>query len=307
MIELIRRASGETICVETQVAPGLWYTHIDPAQFKSALLNLVLNARDAMPHGGTLSIRMSNAVLDAREAAALDLVPGEYVRVQVADTGIGMRPEVLSRVFEPFFTTKEVGKGSGLGLAQVHGFARQSDGCASVHSTPGQGTVVSLLFPRDLSVAAETITCEPAEARSIEGPKATVLLVEDEPDVLDVMELALVDAGHQVVPARDGAEALAALRSDTSVDVLVSDVVLPGGLNGVELARAARWLRPKLPVLLASGYAAEVLAQHGADGEFELLAKPFRAAELLQHIANVMRGSHHQVRAMGLSETAGSR
>ena len=153
-----------------------------------------------MPRGGTLTIRMVNAVIDAREAITLDLTPGEYVRVDVADTGLGIPLEVQSRIFEPFFTTKEAGKGSGLGLAQVHGFARQSNGSASLRSTPGKGTVVSLFFPRDLSEGAETRTTKPAENWAVNGRTGTVLLVEDDPHVLDVTQLALIDAGHQVVP-----------------------------------------------------------------------------------------------------------
>jgi CheY-like chemotaxis protein len=211
--------------------------------------------------------------------------------VEVADTGSGMPPEVMARVFEPFFTTKEVGKGSGLGLAQVHGFTRQSNGCATVHSMPGQGTVVSLLFPRDVSGAAENATPVFAETPADRGLRAaTILLVEDEPDVLHVTRLAFTDAGHQVVPARDGAEALAVLRSEASLDILVSDVVLPGGLNGVELGREARRLHPSLPVLLVSGYAADALDEQGARGEFEILAKPFSQAELLRRIIKLMDG-----------------
>jgi CheY-like chemotaxis protein len=233
---------------------------------------------------------MVNFSLGAREAATLDLAPGDYVRVDVIDTGVGMESEVLARVFEPFFTTKEVGKGSGLGLAQVHGFTRQSGGAASLRSTPGQGTVVSLFFPRATSMKPENVTTKAPSGSFCELPSATVLVVEDEPDVLEVTQLALSDAGHRVLSAQNGVEALELLRSDIPVDMMVSDVILPGGISGVEIAREARRLRPELPVLLTSGYAGAVLAERGIEGEFELLSKPYSQAELLRWMAKAMLG-----------------
>jgi len=289
MGDLIRRAVGETIGVETTAEPGLWHATIDPAQFESAVLNLVINARDAMPRGGRLALRMTNVTLDAAASAELDVPPGAYVCLDVADTGTGMTPEVLARMFEPFFTTKEVGKGSGLGLAQVHGFVRQSGGAVRVRSTLDQGTVVSLLFPRDATAEELASPAGPKPEAEDETPPITVLLVEDEPAVFDVTQIALIDAGHQVVPARDGAEALELIRCGTPFDLLLSDVVLPGPLSGVDIARAVRKLRPGAPVLLASGYAADVLATHGATSEFEMLHKPYAQADLLRRIAALVR------------------
>ena len=285
--ELIHRAAGETIEIETQVDAALWHVNIDPIQFESALLNLVINARDAMPCGGVLSIRISNSTIASREAAIIDLEAGDYVRVDVVDTGVGMTPEVLLQAFEPFFTTKEVGKGSGLGLAQVHGFTRQSKGCTTVDSAPGQGTTIAMYFPRDVSQADEELAPASPQALLDDRPEMTVLLVEDEPSVLETMQLALVDAGHHVVSARDGPEALAVLRSNTPIDIMVSDVVLPHGLSGFDLGREARQLRSDIPVLLATGYS-DVLREQVHHGEFEILAKPFRQTELLQRMAKVM-------------------
>ncbi|CAH2601233.1 Histidine kinase [Rhodovastum atsumiense] len=283
MSDLFRRAAGETIRLETRAQPDLWPVCIDPSQLESALLNLVLNARDAMPRGGVLTVAMTNTTLTAREAGKLeDIAPGDYVRVEVSDTGEGMASEVLAHAFEPFFTTKEVGKGSGLGLAQVHGFVRQSGGAVAIVSIPGQGTSVSLFFPRAPAAPEETEGDKDSPARP---PSATILLVEDDPDVLESISVLLADAGHRVIPARNGGEALGVLRSTERLDALVSDVVMPGGISGVDLAREARRLRPGLRVVLTSGYAADVLALLGAGAEFDVLVKPYAQADLLRRVA----------------------
>jgi K+-sensing histidine kinase KdpD len=202
--ELIRRALGEAIAFEMRAEAGLWPCRIDPAQFEAAILNLVLNARDAMPTGGSLTIAASNESVTAKQAEALNgIAPGDYVRIDVTDSGTGMAPDVQARVFEPFFTTKEVGKGSGLGLAQVHGFVHQSGGTILVDSGPGRGTRISLLFPRFAMLHAEEHELGETAKQTEEAASGAVLLVEDDPGVLDVAQSALISAGHLVVPAHD--------------------------------------------------------------------------------------------------------
>ncbi|CAH2604540.1 Histidine kinase [Rhodovastum atsumiense] len=285
MADLVRRAAGETVVVRTEVEPGLWCCRADPAQLEAAVLNLVINARDAMPDGGELVIALANAPLDAEAAGGLDVVPGDYVRVEVADNGMGMPAEVLQRACEPFFTTKEVGRGSGLGLAQVHGFLRQSGGALRITSVAGTGTTVSMFFPRDTAMAEVAVAPRVASVAVRPGRGAQVLLVEDDQEVLDALQFALIDAGFQVVPARDGADALSVLQSGRHLDVVLSDVVLPGGVSGVDVAREARRLQPELPVLLTSGHAGDVLARCGAELEFEVIPKPCPQAELLSRVA----------------------
>ncbi len=287
--ELIRRAAGETIALELRADPDLWRCLVDPTQLESAVLNLVINARDAMPRGGALAILIGNVELAQAQARSLDLPVGSFVRIDVADTGAGIASEHLPRIFEPFFTTKDVGRGSGLGLAQVHGFVHQSGGAVAVASTPGQGTTVSLYLPR---AEPTLIAAEPAreEGRTSAASTAlqcsTVLIVEDDSDVLEVLRFTLTDAGHRVLAASNGIEALQLLRAGVAVDLLLTDVVLPGGMTGVELARTARRQWSGLRVLLTSGYAEDALAVHaGAQREFELIPKPCPPTLLLLRIA----------------------
>jgi PAS domain S-box-containing protein len=289
-LELIKRAAGETIAVHTHASLDLWPCHVDPGQFEAALLNLAINARDAMEDGGELTVRANNARLDAEAAAALDVPAGDYVRVEVADTGCGIAPELMPRLFEPFFTTKEVGKGSGLGLAMVHGFARQSGGAVSVASAVGHGTTVSLLLPREAQ--SDFDSAPPAPPRPVNavrppalGRALDVLLVEDDAVVLEAVQAALAEAGHRVAAAHDGDEALALLATGTAADILVCDVVLPGGLGGIAIAREARRRRPGLRVLLVSGYGEAVLDESGAN--YPVLGKPFTCAELLDRIGGI--------------------
>jgi CheY-like chemotaxis protein len=278
MGDLIRRAAGETIRVDIRTEPELWTCRIDPVQFESALLNLVLNARDAMSAGGTVRIALGNARLDAASAAAIEgLSPGDYVRVEVADTGRGMSREALAHAFEPFFTTKEIGRGSGLGLAQVHGFARQSGGGVAIRSETQLGTSVAMYFPRSAEVDAGA-----DRSAGVAEPAATVLVVEDDAEALDAVQVMLTEAGLRVVPARDGPEALRVLHSDQTVDVMVSEVSIPGGISGVDLAGQARVIRPDLHVVLtADGAAARREGVAGCD----VLTKPYRHADLLRRIA----------------------
>jgi PAS domain S-box-containing protein len=286
--ELLTRAAGATVALRTYCVPELWPCYVDPAQFESALVNLAINARDAMPHGGSLTIGVSNLTLSPAAAAPLEVVAGDYVRVDVADTGTGIAPEHLPHLFEPFFTTKPVGKGSGLGLPMVHGFARQSGGAVTVASVFGAGTTVSLFLPRELSAAVRPAVGTGQAGRPVarDTRRLTVLLVEDDVEALDAVHDALIDAGHRVMAARDGAEALLLLAGGHLIDLLLCDVGLPGGMNGIEVARQARLRCPDLRVLLTSGHGADVLTDAGvARDRYEVLAKPFSLGELLSRIA----------------------
>ena len=283
--DLIRRAAGETIRVEIRAPPELWTCRIDPVQFESALLNLVLNARDAMPEGGSVRIALDNARLDAAAAAAIaGLSPGDYVRVEVADTGRGMSREALAHAFEPFFTTKEIGRGSGLGLAQVHGFARQSGGAVAIRSEAPRGTSVAMYFPRR-GAMSEAVDDATAGAAAVPATVATVLVVEHDAEALDAVQVMLTEAGHRVVPARDAPEALRVLHSDQALDVMVSQVSIPGGISGVDLAGQARAIRPALRVVLTADDAGDESARHDGAAGCDVLTMPYRHADLLHRIA----------------------
>ncbi|RYI34363.1 MAG: response regulator, partial [Acetobacteraceae bacterium] len=286
--DLLERAAGDAVQMAMVAAPDLWSSMIDPAQFETAVLNLVTNARDAMPLGGTLTISGTNLRFSAGEAAVLDLEPGEYVSLVLTDTGIGMSPEVLDRVFEPFFTTKDAGEGSGLGLAQVHSFAKRSGGTITIESEPGAGTSVALYFPRCAPARAAAITPQRRPLAERTRLSARILLVEDDLRVLNQTRLALQEIGLQVISARDGEAAMQALRMRGDIQLLLSDVVLAGGISGVEVARGALALYPGLPVLLVSGHAEEVLEKFGAIDEFQLLAKPYKQAELLALLVQML-------------------
>ncbi|MBO4227376.1 ATP-binding protein, partial [Bradyrhizobium neotropicale] len=280
---IIRKAVGEACRVKVWTSEGLWLCHVDPARLETALLNLALNARDAMPNGGVLDIEMKNVVVG--EGAVAGCLPGSYVRLSVRDTGSGMPPEVRNRVFEPFFTTKEVGKGSGLGLSMVYGFVRQSGGHIAIESALGKGTTVSLYLPR----ATQTPGVEMEDVRSQAFPAGSerVLVVEDNDDLLDLTSAMLTRSGYQVRCARNGTEALRLLRSE-EFDLLLSDIVMPNGINGIEVAREARKLNKGIKILLASGYAGDALDRHQAVGEFPIIDKPFRMSELAARLRSIL-------------------
>jgi len=288
-MDLLRRTLGEEIEIETALAADLWPALADPAQFESALVNLSINARDAMPNGGRLCIETANRQIDEIDAEDdPDFVPGIYVMLIVTDTGTGMLPEVLARVFDPFFTTKPVGVGTGLGLSMVYGFARQSQGHVRIYSEPGQGTTVRLYLPRASSGAApEPVLPAPAAAQARGGE--TVLVVEDNPQVRKVAIAQLGRLGYRVLEADGSPAALAILQAGDAIDLLFTDVVMPGGMNGAELARAARLLRPGLKVLLTSGFAGSA-AQSGTNAEEfrNRLSKPYRQAELAARVRGVL-------------------
>ncbi|UJW80740.1 ATP-binding protein [Hydrogenophaga sp. SL48] len=277
---MLRRTLGEHIQIELIRAGGLWPALVDQSQLENALLNLCLNARDAMPGGGRLTIETANVRLDEAYAARTgDIPPGQYVMLAVSDTGQGIAPEHLQRVFEPFFTTKETGKGTGLGLSMVYGFVKQSAGHVAIYSELLQGTSVKLYLPRASGAAAVFATAEGED--SIVGGSETVLLVEDDDAVRQVALTALRSLGYTVIEANDGPSAMAVLEQRDDVQLLFTDIVMPGGMNGRALADAARRWRPDLKVLYTSGYTENAIVHQGRlDEGALLLSKPYRRIDL---------------------------
>ncbi len=283
---LLRRAVGEAVTLDLDLTSDASICYADAAHFQSAILNLAINARDAMAGGGRLLISTRNAELGGSEGVLdSDTHQGRAVVVCVRDNGAGMPPEVVAKAFEPFFTTKDVGKGSGLGLSQVHGFARQSGGYAVIESTPGEGTSVSIFLPALAYGAPVQARPTASPAPAAVGKALRVLLVEDDSAVLATLREQLALSGWEVIEAQDGKAALSLVESDPSIAALVSDVMMPGGVNGVDLARLAVQARPGLPVVLISGHTGAALTDNGAiEGEFELLAKPFTHVQLVERI-----------------------
>ncbi len=282
---LLRRAVGEAIALEVRQEDA-GNVRADAAQFEAALLNLVVNAADATPAGGQIRIAVAPAVLKAGEVS--DAAAGDYVRVAVSDTGTGMAPDVLDHVFEPFFTTKEVGKGTGLGLAQVYGFLRQCGGGVRIDSVEGQGTTVALYLPAtDEYAAPATANVSPVTTR-LDG--AHILLVEDDPGVREIAGGQLRDLGGVVTTAENGAAALEVLKSGAAFDLLMTDIIMPGGVSGVELARAASAARPDLAVLLTTGYAGDHVARAPADLPWPVLRKPFQVDQLARVASALLEG-----------------
>jgi CheY-like chemotaxis protein len=289
MRDLMARTLGEHIEVQLQLAPDLWSALADAAQLESAIANLAINARDAMPGGGRLTLETLNQNLDdAYVASNPDALAGDYVMLAVSDTGTGISPEVLERVFEPFFTTKEHGKGSGLGLSMVYGFAKQSHGHVKIYSEVGHGTTVRLYLPRapQQTAAAKPEVPERAEPTTI---RAAVLVVEDNVDVRRIVCKLLQDFGCIILEANSGAAALEILQSDQKIDLMFSDVVMPGGMSGTDLVQAARRLRPGIKTLLTTGFAEASLrnqAQFADAGE--ILTKPYRRQDLARKIRSIL-------------------
>ena len=265
---VLRRAGNTSIDFQLRLEPRIRSTVIDSARFESALLNLVVNARDAMPDGGLISIETANETLMARQVRTLDA--GEYVRVTVRDTGVGMAPEIAERAFEPFYTTKEVGKGTGLGLSQVYGFIKQSGGEVVIESAPGAGTAISIYLP----AAAEH------DGSAQRSGAEVVLIVEDEPDLMDVAASLFISMGYDVLTAASGQAALAQLAA-REVDIVFTDVIMPNGMSGIELGNQVRELYPQIKVILASGYPLPALKlRHGDLSQFAFINKPYRLADL---------------------------
>jgi PAS domain S-box-containing protein len=276
---MLRRTLGETVTVDLKRNPKLWRCEADPSQVEAAILNLAINARDAMPDGGRLVLATTNAVL-RREDVANDpeLEAGEYVLLSVTDTGFGMAPAVLERAFEPFFTTKKVGQGSGLGLSMVFGFAKQSRGHVTIQSEEGVGTTVNLYLPRARS--AEAMTPAPQRSEIPAGNGEQVLVVEDDPDLRLITVTQLENLGYRIIATGDGKSAIEALETSGPIDMLLTDVVLPGGMDGTVLAREIQQRQPGLKVLLMSGYSDHPAVQRNLDSTFTLLQKPFRKEQL---------------------------
>jgi len=285
MEELIRRTVGPQIAVEVVTAGGLWSTLIDSSQLENALLNLCINARDAMPEGGRITIETANKWLDERAAKDRDLPPGQYLSLCVTDNGTGMTPDVIARAFDPFFTTKPIGQGTGLGLSMVYGFVRQSGGQVRIYSEVGHGTTMCLYLPRHYGDSAETVaTTAPATSAHARSGK-TVLVVDDEPSVRMLVTEVLEELGYIPVEASDGPAGLRMLQSDMRVDLLVTDVGLPGGINGRQLADAARTTRPDLKVLFITGYAENAIIGNGhLAPNMGVLTKPFVMETLARRI-----------------------
>jgi two-component system, NtrC family, sensor kinase len=282
MRPLIEDAIGERVTVSFAADADLPATRIDPGQFEAALLNLALNARDAMPQGGPLRIEARSASLDAAEAGRRALRPGDYVVIEIADTGVGMANEVASRAFEPFFSTKEAGKGSGLGLSMVYGFARQSGGTAEIESRPGSGTTVRLFIPRS-DQAAPAVAPAAADTPSL-ARRVGVLVVEDQEGVRQLMADSLEECGHEVKTAGTADGAVEILRRDGGIRVLVTDIILPGGMTGEDLVRKARELTPDLRILTVSGNASEESIKALQSDGCAFLPKPFRPSDLTRAV-----------------------
>ena len=289
LVELIQRTAGPGIAVEVRPRDGIWTVLCDPSQLENVLLNLAINARDAMPDGGTLTLSTRDVRLSAADVAGQDGVrPGDYVEIAVADTGVGMDEATRTRAFEPFFTTKPIGQGTGLGLSQLYGFAKQSGGAVRLDSAPGRGTTVQLYLPRHAIVQADDTLPTPKAEPEGAAAGAVVLLVEDEAQVRHVAAEALRDLGYQVLEAPTGVAALELLQdARRRVDALVTDVGLPGGLNGRQVADAARLERPGLPVLFITGYAGTALQDQLAPG-MAVIGKPFTLDVLAAKISSML-------------------
>ncbi len=285
MADLLRRTMGEQIALELILAPDLWQTLCDPHQLENAVLNLAINARDAMPAGGRLTIETSNCDVDERSSFwPHDVRPGCYVCISVTDTGIGMSPETIERAFEPFFTTKPIGQGTGLGLSMVYGFVRQSEGYTRIFSQPNCGTTLKLLLPRTVGDAAAEAPRDAGPEVLLAGDGETVLVIEDEPLVRGQIVEALTELGYIALEAIDGLSGLEVLQSRQRIDLLISDVGLPG-LNGRQLADAARLLRPELKVIFMTGYAEVAATPQGfLEPGMALITKPFEMSELAAKI-----------------------
>jgi CheY-like chemotaxis protein len=289
MEDLLRRTLGERIRIELVLAGGLWPTLCDPNQLENAILNLCINARDAMPDGGKLTVETGNAHLDDRYAAAVrGLAPGQYACICVTDTGAGMSRDVIERAFEPFFTTKPLGQGTGLGLSMIYGFAQQSEGHVRIYSEVGQGTTVKLYLPRFRGALPGEEEAPQSGDAQLSPDCETVLVVEDEPVVRALIVDVLHELGYRALEANDGPSGLAILQSRTAVDVLVTDIGLPG-LNGRQLADAGRVLRPGLKVLFMTGYAENAAFANGfLEHGMEMITKPFAMERLAARVREIV-------------------
>ena len=287
--ELVRRTVGPDIKLEVVGASGLWPTLVDPNQLENAILNLCINARDAMPAGGKLTIETANRWIDEQAARRHDLPVGQYVCLCVTDTGVGMSPEVIAKAFDPFFTTKPIGEGTGLGLSMIYGFARQSGGQIRIYSEIGEGTTMCLYLPRHADEAPVDEEVEPPATLQTVGEGEVVLVIDDDPTIRMLVAEVLADAGYSVIEAPDGPAGLKVLESNARIDLLITDVGLPGGMNGRQVADAARVHRPGLKVLFITGYAENAVISKGRmeNGMF-VITKPFQMDMLARRIKEIV-------------------
>jgi signal transduction histidine kinase len=287
--ELVRRTVGPSIEVEVVGAAGLWMALVDPNQLENALLNLCINARDAMPNGGRLTIETANKWLDERAARERELSPGQYLSLCVTDTGTGMTPEVMKRAFDPFFTTKPLGQGTGLGLSMIYGFARQSGGQVRIYSELGKGTTMCIYLPRHQGRDEDARIASEWEVAPRAAQGETVLVVDDEPTVRMLVAEVLQELGYTAIEVTDGNAGLQVLRSEQRIDLLITDVGLPGGINGRQVADSAREVRPDLKVLFITGYAENAVIGNGhLEPGMQVLAKPFPMEALARRIRDLM-------------------
>lgn len=292
MVDLIQRTTGPAIAFQFIGATGLWKTVVDPHQLENALLNLCINARDAMPDGGRLTVETANRWLDQRSAMGRDLAPGQYVSLSVSDNGTGMSPEVISRAFDPFYTTKRLGEGTGLGLSMVYGFARQSGGQTRICSEEGKGTTVSVDLPRHAAGVEAAVDSDENMEAAPASQGESVLVVDDEQTVRMLITDVLEELGYAAIDACDGTAGLQILESKRRIDLLITDVGLPGGMNGRQLADAGLLLRPELKVLFITGYAENAVIGHGhLRAGMHVLTKPFAVDNLANRIAAILRTS----------------
>jgi PAS domain S-box-containing protein len=288
MVQILGQSLGEAISIETVLSAGAWHVHADPNELETAILNLAINARDAMPNGGKLTIETANAFLDEQYARREDIGAGQYMLLSISDNGVGMPKEVASKAFDPFFTTKQQGKGTGLGLSQVHGFIKQSKGHVKIYSEPGHGTTVKIYLPRLMGEDLPRVT-EALKSVDIVASGETILVVEDEPDVAKFVARVLGDAGYNVRTAASADEGLASLQLEPRVDLLLTDVGLPGGKTGRALADEARLRRAELRVLFMTAYARNAIVHHGRlDPGVELIIKPFSDRALIEKVRSVL-------------------
>ncbi|MEO7072634.1 MAG: PAS domain-containing protein [Rhodanobacter sp.] len=289
MEDLIRRTIGPSVQLEVLGTADLWPSLVDPPQMENALLNLCINARDAMPEGGQLSIETANCGLDEHAAATYELDPGQYVSLSVTDTGSGMSPEVIARAFDPFFTTKPIGQGSGLGLSMIYGFARQSGGQVRIHSELGAGTTVRIYLPRHDHMPADIAPESTAHVSQPGGHHETILVVEDEPSIRELVCEMLTEAGYNLLQATDGDAGLRTLQSPAVIDLLITDVGLPGSMNGRQMADAARVTRPRLKILFMTGYADDSTVGGGHLAvDMHVLTKPFSLDTLRRRVRDIL-------------------
>ncbi|MGW8191108.1 histidine kinase famiy protein [Sphingomonas hankookensis] len=291
LLPMLKRTIGDAgITIDVEPCGNHCNARIDPVQAEAAIIGIVMNARDAMPDGGTITISAQPVTLDGSDPRYGDKLQGKFVALSITDTGTGMSEEVRARVTEPFFTTKDQGKGTGLGLSMVYGFMKQSDGALHIESREGSGTTVRLLFPAAGSVAEPIRQRRPRSDSDLRGTE-TILVVEDQQDVGDLAEAILKDFGYAVLRAGNGAEAIAVLESDAPIDLLFTDLIMPGGMNGVMVAREGRRLRSRLKVLLTTGYAEASIERVDARGtEFDLIGKPYKRVDLATRIRQVLDG-----------------